>query len=550
MAKILSICIVLLFAAGAGFGEIISITPAENLQTRDRDPLDEDACPPQTIVSIPITINGNTSASAHNFDLPCAYNIAGDDIYALSLFCDYDVTVSLCGSGYDTMLGIYAGTNYFDCPGTLIACNDDYAPCGLQSQATAHIEAGEFYFIVVSGFAGNVGAYTLNVSGTALPPDNDNCSGARLISSLPYQDFASTTCANNSFTPPCSFSSAPDVLYRLNLPCSGWMTATTCGHPLMDAILWVYKYGACPGTNFVGCNDDDCADYQSSVRFYYEANQDYYIVVDGYNTSAGYYVLHVTGESNAEACGYTYFVALPISLSADTRCSNDDYPQCNYGTASNEDVYSFDVQECTEILATLCGSDPGFDPVLEIRTGVNCPGDSLIACVDDGYCGETFTLNGTALFIANPGWSYHILVNGYYGSAGIYTLTVVPGPCELPPPDNFVVYVPPGGGPDIVAVYWDAVPYARSYSIYRVDSGSPELVLNTDQVAAYIQVAEYPPNPCTQFEITASSQPWVPLPGPALNSPSIIKPIPPVHTPQAVQLPPWVRYEYPAKPER
>ena len=96
------------------------------------------------------------------------------------------VTASLCGSSYDTGIEVHAGTNYFDCPGsTILACNDDY--CGnifgsdLGSQVSFVAYAGQPYYILVGGFNGLTGAYTLNMTGVpwsrashALANANDN----------------------------------------------------------------------------------------------------------------------------------------------------------------------------------------------------------------------------------------------------------------------------------------------------------------------------------------------------------------------------------------
>ena len=183
-------------------GVMISAEPAESLvlQDRNRNPLDEDACPPQTIVSLPITINGNTTTSAHNYDMTCAENYAGDDIYAISIRCDATIRVSLCGSGYDTMVEVGVGTNYFSCPGTPLVCSDDF--CGFQSEVTFYHTIDNWYFIVVGGYGFDTGAYTLTVTADAYyAPDNDGCNGARLISNAPYQNFGSTECANNSIDP-------------------------------------------------------------------------------------------------------------------------------------------------------------------------------------------------------------------------------------------------------------------------------------------------------------------------------------------------------------
>ncbi|NVM22225.1 MAG: hypothetical protein HWN68_10655, partial [Desulfobacterales bacterium] len=61
------------------------------------------------------------------------------------------LTVSLCGSSYDTTLAVYNGS---DCPPKLedmIRCNDDFDFCGKQSQVTFFASAGREYLIEIGG---------------------------------------------------------------------------------------------------------------------------------------------------------------------------------------------------------------------------------------------------------------------------------------------------------------------------------------------------------------------------------------------------------------
>lgn len=69
-------------------------------------------------------------------------------------------TIETCGTGtgFDTVLYMYA----LSCAGGAeVACNDD--ACGLGSRLTVSVTAGEMYFIVVDGFTGASGNFTLSV---------------------------------------------------------------------------------------------------------------------------------------------------------------------------------------------------------------------------------------------------------------------------------------------------------------------------------------------------------------------------------------------------
>ncbi len=71
-------------------------------------------------------------------------------------------TVSLCGSGYDTMLAVYEG---HVCPPTgkeLLASNDDF--CRLQSQVMLDVTGGQSYLIEIGGYGTATGQGVLTIS--------------------------------------------------------------------------------------------------------------------------------------------------------------------------------------------------------------------------------------------------------------------------------------------------------------------------------------------------------------------------------------------------
>jgi len=80
-------------------------------------------------------------------------------------YLDY-VTFSLCGSSYDTKLAVYEGS---DCAtATLLDCNDD--ACGLQSELTLTVEAGQDYLIEIGGYGTDHGDGVLSVYGSFEDP--------------------------------------------------------------------------------------------------------------------------------------------------------------------------------------------------------------------------------------------------------------------------------------------------------------------------------------------------------------------------------------------
>ena len=71
------------------------------------------------------------------------------------------VTVSLCGSHYDTLVAVYRGCSCDPGQRVLMAYNDDF--CGLQSQLVFDAGAGESYLIEVGGYANRSGTGVLSI---------------------------------------------------------------------------------------------------------------------------------------------------------------------------------------------------------------------------------------------------------------------------------------------------------------------------------------------------------------------------------------------------
>jgi hypothetical protein len=71
-------------------------------------------------------------------------------------------TVDTCSgtTNFDTVLGVRQGS----CGGTEIACNDDASGCGLRSRVVFFSNAGTTYYIVVDGYGGQSGDFTLTVT--------------------------------------------------------------------------------------------------------------------------------------------------------------------------------------------------------------------------------------------------------------------------------------------------------------------------------------------------------------------------------------------------
>ncbi|MHC4948337.1 MAG: trypsin-like serine peptidase [Planctomycetota bacterium] len=98
-------------------------------------------------------------------DGPVCAGMSNDIWYRYTAPFTGDVTVSTCGSSFDTVLAVYDGCA---CPpGTQLACNDQFACDGSpsnQSQVTVPVVSGQCYLIQVGGWSGNSGSGTILIS--------------------------------------------------------------------------------------------------------------------------------------------------------------------------------------------------------------------------------------------------------------------------------------------------------------------------------------------------------------------------------------------------
>lgn len=551
------------------------------------------------ISTLPFSASGSTLFASNNFNtIACSYpNNSPEVIYTLTLPCDHQVTVSTCGSNFDTELFVFQGNcnQWF----TTAGCNDDF--CGTQSQVTFNALGGVQYVIVLEGYATAWGNFVLNVTGVAAGAQgNAQCPGYQ-ITEVPYFTYGANYCGNDDVNPTCQLNDGQDVHWYWVSPYNQAMRAKTC-FINFDTILEVRYGGACPGSFSAGCNDDffcgsdalastvvfnasanatyyihmdgyngaqgmsslelevyndNCsspivvpslpANYQgdtrparddfativgpnskevffqytspvcqtiqvhtcdnnltlydtglevrtggpcpgstvvawnddacgnnglkSSVLFNAEANRTYYIIVCGYSTSEGQFMVYFSGGAQqgapaGDVCNTALQVpSLPFSDFGNTCCMVNNYLPC-VGSTSREVVYNYYSTSCQNVTVSLCGS--GYDTGLGIYGGT-CPNIApLIVCNDDNYCGGNYTLQSTASFIAQANTNYQILIHGFSTNCGNYVLNMSGVPCPPPvvvAPESLTIRIEPTT--DSAELRWSAVQNANTYYVYR-----------------------------------------------------------------------------------
>ncbi|MCG9912213.1 MAG: PKD domain-containing protein [Flavobacteriales bacterium] len=114
------------------------------------------------------SVSGTTSGATQGVDenLLCGTSVSAPGVWYSVIGNGSPITVSTClGASYDTKLNIYTGSS-----GSLtcIGGNDDF--CGLQSSVTFNTTSGTTYWVLVQGFGGATGTFTLDVSCICPPP--------------------------------------------------------------------------------------------------------------------------------------------------------------------------------------------------------------------------------------------------------------------------------------------------------------------------------------------------------------------------------------------
>ncbi len=137
----------------------------------------------------------------------------GEQWYSFTGPDDMTVTVSLCGSGYDTKLEVW----YACSDGTYAFYNDD--ACGTQSEITGiPFVGGATHYVKVYGFNTSSGSYTLSITGVLPPPAPDP------ITVFPFsEDFESGSFPSTMVPAPATLSGLTLTSYAANSSSYGAM---------------------------------------------------------------------------------------------------------------------------------------------------------------------------------------------------------------------------------------------------------------------------------------------------------------------------------------
>ncbi|WP_317128747.1 PPC domain-containing protein, partial [Winogradskyella algicola] len=221
-----------------------------------------DLCADAEMVACGDTVMGDTTAATSDSEqaycgtsAPSATN--GGVWYAF-MGDGSDVTFDLSGSSFDTKIFVYTGV----CDDLTCLDGDDDGGDSTTSSITVESMAGTTYYVYVSGFGSNRGAYTMSVSCEAPPqaPANDDCSGA-----LPLDCGATVTGSTEGATASgldaeCdgfASSDAFDLFYTFEADGTSSYTLSlddATGGFAFDGVMFVYS-GPCDDLTSLACSD-------------------------------------------------------------------------------------------------------------------------------------------------------------------------------------------------------------------------------------------------------------------------------------------------------
>jgi hypothetical protein len=224
--------------------------------------------------------------------------------YCYTASCTGDVTVSLLGSSYDTVLAIYNGCECYPTASDVIACNDDFGS-GTASQATFPAVAGHQYLIEVGGYDGTTppakgpGKLTISCAGEPPPPppppvSPDLCANATAIGNVTDLPFDTS---NATADGPGLCMNSANIWYCYTAACTGNVTVTL-SEANYDTMLAAYEGCECYPTSsmLLQCNDDFGSGTNSQVTFAATAGNQYLIEVGGYAAEKGHGLITVSCE--------------------------------------------------------------------------------------------------------------------------------------------------------------------------------------------------------------------------------------------------------------
>ena len=344
---------------------------------------------------------GDNAGAGDDFTLTPCTESSGDDVeLAWIAPTTGHYRFHTIGSTFDTVLGLYDG-----CGGAQLSCDDQGGGGGLSSLVMP-VTAGVPYVVVVDGWNDASGTFAL-----AIEPQLSSCNDADLGAAVGLGIGSGNNLgANDDTQPGCTATTGQDVAFQWTAPSTDNFRIDTFGSDF-DTVLYVRE--DCGGAELV-CNNQAGGGDQSQVTLAATAGTTYSIVVDGFGET-GNISLAIAPLPSSCVDAPTAATLGPAIASGTTIGAGDNEQTGCTATAAEDVVHHWIAPASGTYALDTFGSD--FDTVLEVRS--SCA--SAIVCNDQaGGVGPQSALE----FEATAGATYLMVVDGWNGDAGAYTLNI------------------------------------------------------------------------------------------------------------------------------
>lgn len=192
-------------------------------------PPPNDLCSAATPISLGQTLAFDTSFALGEGALSCALSSGGPDVwFAYTPLASDVVTISLCGSAFDTALSVFASC----ADQQPIACNDDF--CEVSSQLDVPVTAGRTMLIRVAGYDLGTGMGMITIQNAPQRPANDNCGSATPIALGELTAFSTRGATNDAIatcdSSPAVAATSPDVWFSYTPATTGTIAVSAFGY--------------------------------------------------------------------------------------------------------------------------------------------------------------------------------------------------------------------------------------------------------------------------------------------------------------------------------
>ncbi len=387
---------------------------------------------------IPITVSDmgtiGSGATLENITIDIVHTFTADlDLYLVSPNGTELLLANDLGGGIDNG---YNGTMFEDGGADITLATapfgvGPYEPMGGTFAAAFAGEdiTGDWNLKVCDDAGGDTGQVIQFSMSICVPPvtTNDDCGDAYALACGDSVTGETLTATDSGGNP------APDVFYKYTgTGTPELVTISLCAATDYDSLLRVFD--DCDLLNELAVNDDFCG-LQSEVTFSSDGTSTYYIMVEGFGSNSGNFSLDVSCEAPLvnDDCSGAIAVSCGDSVTGSTDGATiDTAATCGTPITSPGVWYKLNDNSGLpgDITLSLCnGTD--FDSKISVYSGT-C---AALVCIDgnDDACG----LQSEISFASDGNTEYYILIHGFGGATGNFTMDVTCTP--TPPPNDMIV---------------------------------------------------------------------------------------------------------------